>query len=190
MYNNYYEEPKGIVFNGKKNGLRAFDNMKDGKMANKAQLLGQLARLKVRSKQISENCEILKTMDKRKSGSTNLLMHKIGNITRLLATNFDEKNHEAKLEGQQVSLILNIGFQLVGTIINDKRIMKMIMKLVKKNGPGASNNPGNGFGSNGNGNDFGNGFNPERPNSPTPTWFTSYTPSPSDFGGWLTRCIS
>ena len=189
LYNNYYEEPRGIVFNGKKKGIKALDNKKDGKMANKAQLLGQIASLKVRSKQMSENCEILKTMDKRKSGSKNLLMHKIGNITKLLASNFDEKNHEAKLEGQQVSLILNIASQLIGTIINDKKNMKMIMKLIKKNGPGASNSPGHEFESNGHGNGFGNGFNPERPNSPTPTWFTSYTPSPSDSNSG-SRCIS
>ena len=116
-------------------------------------------------------------------------MHKIGNITKLLASNFDEKNHEAKLEGQQVSLILNIASQLIGTIINDKKNMKMIMKLIKKNGPGASNSPGHEFESNGHGNGFGNGFNPERPNSPTPTWFTSYKPSPTDSNSG-SRCIS
>ena len=189
VFNNYYEEPKGIVFNGKKNGIKALDNRKDGKMANKAQLLSQLATMKVNSGKMSSNCKILKSMDKRKSSSKNLLMHKIGNITALLATNFAEKNHEAKLEGQQVSLILQIASQLVGTIINDKKLMKMIMKLIKKDGPNASNNPGNGFESNGNdnGNGFGNGFNPGRPNSPTstPTWFTSSTPSDSG-----SRCIS
>ena len=31
VFNNYYEEPKGIVFNGKKNGIKALDNRKDGK---------------------------------------------------------------------------------------------------------------------------------------------------------------
>ena len=185
VFNNYYEEPKGIVFNGKKNGIKLLENKKDSKMASKAQLLGQIATLKVNNGKMSSNCNILKSMDKRKSGSKDLLMHKIGNITQLLATNFNEKNHEAKLEGQQISLILQIASQLVGTIINDKKIMKMIMKLVKKDGPQVSNNPGNGFGSNGNGNGFGNGFNPGRPNSPTPTSFTSSAPSPSG-----SRCIS
>ena len=112
-------------------------------------------------------------------------MHKIGNITKVLAKNFAEMNHEAKLEGEQVSLILQIASQLVGTIINDKKNMKMVLKLIKKSDNTASNNPGNGFGGNGNGNGFGNGFNPGRPNSPTPTSFTSSAPSPSGL-----RCIS
>ena len=185
LFNNYYEEPKRIVFNGKRNGIKLLENRKDSKMANKAQLLGQLATLKVNSKKMSSNCNILKSLEKRNSGSKNLLMHKIGNITKVLAKNFAEMNHEAKLEGEQVSLILQIASQLVGTIINDKKIMKMIMKLVKKDNPQVSNNPGNGFGNNGNGNGFGNGFNPGRPNSPTPTSFTSSAPSPSG-----SRCIS
>ena len=179
LFNNYYEEPKRIVFNGKKNGIKLLENSKDSKMANKAQVLSQLATLKVKSKEMFSKCKILKSMEKRNSGSKNLLMHKIGNITKLLAKNFNEMNHDAKLEGQQISLILQIASQSVETIINDKKIMKMIMKLIKKNGPPASNNPGNGFGSNGNDNGFGNGFNPGRPNTATPTWFTSSTPSTS-----------
>ena len=53
LFNNYYEEPKRLVFNGKKNGIKPLDNMKDSKMANKAQLLGQLATLKVNSGKMS-----------------------------------------------------------------------------------------------------------------------------------------
>ena len=61
LFNNYYEEPKRIVFNGKKNGIKLLDNRKDSKMANKAQVLGQLATLKVKNE---KNCKILKSMEK------------------------------------------------------------------------------------------------------------------------------
>ena len=58
LFNNYYEEPKRIVFNGKKNGIKLLENSKDSKMANKAQVLSQLATLKVKSKEMFSKCKI------------------------------------------------------------------------------------------------------------------------------------
>ena len=166
MYNNYYEDPKRIVFNAKKNGIKAVEG-KESKKANNAQVLAQVSTLRVNRK-MSESCQILKKINKRKSDSQNLLLNKIVDITKLIVKNFDDMNHEAKLEGEQISLILKISSELVETVVSDKQMMKMLLRLIRKNGP--PGNPGNGFGNNG-----GSGFNPglmppEQP--PTPSWST------------------
>ena len=171
LYNNYYEEPKRIVFNFKKNGIKSVGR-KESKKANHAQVLAQIATIKVNSEKMSASCDILKNINNRQSDSKNLLVHKIGNTTKLLAIRFDEINHQAKLEGQQISLILQIVSQLVQTVVTDKKLLKMILTIIRNISPKPPNNPGNGGG-------FNPGLKPPGQNPSTwSTLATSTTTSP------------
>ena len=163
-YLSYFEDSKVFLYNSKFNGVK----QAWGRPANKATVVAHVAKLKVF--RISQQCLALERSFQRKSLSENFVIKRVGKIVKNITNNFRNNiNSEVQTEGEQISLVLSAASELLDTVMENKNILKMIERLVKReagpplgshdgfNPPDAGFSPtphgpfGNGFGSEGSG---------------------------------------
>ena len=120
-----------------------------------------------------KQCSAIEKTYERKSDMENSLLkivsHLITNITR----NYKNIPHDADIEAKEIMMQLELVTEVVDFALTNKKVLKMLEKVAKKEllprepppgfvqgegfSPGNGNHFGNGFGNN-NGNPFGNGF--------------------------------
>ena len=160
-YLSYFDDSKVFLYNSKFNGVK----QAWGRPANKAAAVAHVAKLKL--SRISQQCLALERSFRRKSLSENFVIKRVGKIVKNITDNFRNNiNSEVQTEGEQISLVLSTASELLDTVMENKNILKMIERLVKKEGgppPGSDNGfnpPAAGFSPTPHG-PFGNGFGSE-----------------------------
>ena len=178
------------MYNSKYNGIK----QSGGKQANLAHAVSHIAAVRVSKK--SNYCSYLKKSLQKKSLKDDVPLKKLENLYHNITKKFNSKDHDAKVEGEQIGKVLEISSDVLKFLMGNKKILKglerVIRKEMKPNEDGFENNFGSEGGRPGFGNEFddgfGNGFRPdgEGPGfgngfGSTPTgkpWWASSTPPP------------
>lgn len=162
-YNNFYEKPHRIFYNGKKQAIKETW----GTDINKAQVAGQIAKMK--ADEISGQCSVLDSMINRDEQDNEPIVNRLGGLLQNVVNKFENAEHEAKDEAEKISMVLRLVSDSVGIVIDDEEIMGIVLKMVQKmarkkmNGHGRpGGRPGSGHGNgqggmSGSGNGQGNG---------------------------------
>ena len=179
--NHFYEDAKVLVYNGKYNGIK----QSGGKQANLAHAVSHIA--VVRSSKNLNYCSVLKKSLQKKSLLNDVPLKRIENLFHNITKKFNEKNHDAELEGEQIGRVLETSSDVLKFLMGNKKILKGLERLIRKemkpNGgrPGFDNGFDNGFNNefdNEFDNGFDNGFGPRPTGRPSTPWWASPTPPP------------
>ena len=195
--NHFYEDAKVLMYNSKHNGIK----QSGGKQANLAHAISHITA--VRSSKNLNYCSVLKKSLQKKSLLNDVPLKRIENLFHNITKKFNEKNHDAELEGEQIGKVLETSSDVLKFLMGNKKILKGLERLIKKEmksnsgRPGSDNGFDNGF-NNGFDNEFDNGFNngfddgfdngfddgfhngfgPRPTGKPSTPWWASPTPPP------------
>ena len=155
MSNHFYEDAQVLMYNSKYNGIK----QSGGKQANLAHAVSHIAAVRVSKK--PNYCSSLKRSLQKTSFKDDVPLKKIENLYHNITKKFNAKDHDAKIEGEQIGKVLEISSDILKFLMGNKKILKglerVIRKEMKPNEDGFENN----FGSEGERPGFGNGFRPD-----------------------------
>ena len=182
------------MYNSKYNGIK----QTGGKQANLAHAVSHIAA--VRKSKKSNDCSYLKKSLQKMSLKDNVPLKKLENLYHNITKKFNAKDHDAKIEGEQIGKVLEISSDILKFLMGNKKILKGLERIIRKEmkpnedgfendfgsegerpgfgnefGDGLGNGFGDGFRPDDEGPGFGNGFGSKPTGKP---WWASSTPPP------------
>jgi len=127
-HNNFYDPPQRIYYNGKKQAIKEVG----GESVNKAQVAGQLARMK--ASEMSEQCSVLDSMIDRDEEDNEPIMNRLGGLLANVVDNFENAEHEAKDEAEKISMVMRLVSDSVGIVNEDEELMGIVLNMAQKMG--------------------------------------------------------
>ena len=137
------------MYNSKYNGIK----QSGGKQANLAHAVSHISAVRVSEK--SNYCSLLKKSLQKISSKNDVPLKILENLFHNITKKFNEKDHDAKVEGEQIGKVLDISSDILKFLMGNKKILKGLERVIRKEIKPSDNDFENGFGSEGG---FGNGF--------------------------------
>jgi len=179
-YDNFYETPHRIYYNGKKQALK----QTWGSDINKANVLGQVAKMK--SDEMGAQCAVLDSMIGRSEEDDEPLIVRVRGLLEHIVEIFETADHEAKDEAEKISMVMRLLTDTLGLVNDDEELMGIALKMGQKMARkkmGGHDRPGR---RPSHGNNNGGGWDSSGWGSETSTdgWSSWGSSSTSDWGDW------
>ena len=184
--NNFYGEARRLQYSGERKGLRRGN----GKKANTATVIGQLARM--RASQLEKECGLLDAMMDRFVDTNQPFIGKVSNLLDLITNNFEGMELEARDEADIVAKVLRVFTGLVQTFADDEQLQGLALKIARKEMVDKHDGGGphwEGSGDYGDYGDYGGGGHWEQPSEGGGSWGSPAVGEegwggPSEEGNW------
>ena len=124
--NDFYGEARRLRYSGERKGLRRGN----GKKANVATVIGQLARM--RATKLEKECGLLDSMMDRFMSTNQPFLGRLSNLLDLISINFEGNNFEARDEADIVAKVLRVLTGLVQTFADDEQLQGLALKIARK----------------------------------------------------------
>ena len=124
--NDFYGEARRLRYSGERKGLRRGN----GKKANMATVIGQLARM--RASQLEKECGLLDAMMDRFVNTNQPFLGRVSDLLDLITNNFEGMELEARDEADIVAKVLRVFTGLVQTFADDEQLQGLALKIARK----------------------------------------------------------
>ena len=124
--NDFYGEARRLRYSGERKALRPGN----GKKANVATVIGQLARM--RASKLEKQCGLLESMMDRFVETNQPFLGRVSDLLELITNNFEGMELEARDEADIVAKVLRVFTGLVKTFADDEQLQGLALKIARK----------------------------------------------------------